>query len=114
MPDVSPRTSRVAWVMHDLALAAWFGGSLMGAVGLNAASAAVDDPSRRLRVATAGWSSWVPMNTAAVGTHLASLGLLAYQQGSGTPSQRRGASAMVKPGLTALALAMTAWGANTR
>ena len=30
--------------LHDLGLAAWFGGSLMGAVGLNGAAAQVDEP----------------------------------------------------------------------
>jgi hypothetical protein len=37
--------------LHDLGLAAWFGGSLMGAVGLNGAAADVDQPAQRLRVA---------------------------------------------------------------
>ena len=31
--------------LHDLGLAAWFGGSLMGAVGLNGATAVVTRPS---------------------------------------------------------------------
>jgi hypothetical protein len=30
--------------LHDLGLATWFGGSLMGAVGLNGAAAVVDAP----------------------------------------------------------------------
>ena len=38
--------------LHDLGLAAWFGGSLMGAVGLNGAAAVVDAPTQR-GVATA-------------------------------------------------------------
>lgn len=29
---------------HDLGAAAWFGGSLMGAIGLNGAAAAATDP----------------------------------------------------------------------
>lgn len=32
------------------------GGSLMGAVGLNGAAAAVDAPEQRLRVANTGWA----------------------------------------------------------
>jgi hypothetical protein len=44
--------------MHDLGLATWFGGSLMGAVGLNGAAAEVEEPKQRLRVATAGWNRW--------------------------------------------------------
>ena len=31
--------------MHDLGLAAWFGGNLMGAVGLNGGAAKAKDPS---------------------------------------------------------------------
>ena len=42
--------------MHDLGGAAWFGGSLMGAVGLNGAASDVADPSDRARVAAAGWA----------------------------------------------------------
>ena len=37
--------------LHDLGLAAWFGGSLMGAVGVNGAAAQVQEPKQRLRVA---------------------------------------------------------------
>jgi hypothetical protein len=39
--------------LHDLGLATWFGGSLMGAVGLNGAAADVEEPKQRLRVAGA-------------------------------------------------------------
>ena len=45
--------------LHDLGAAAWFGGSLMGAVGLNGAAAAVSDPQDRGRVASAGWRNGV-------------------------------------------------------
>ena len=31
--------------LHDLGLAAWFGGTLMGAVGLNGATAKAKDPA---------------------------------------------------------------------
>ena len=41
--------------LHDLGLATWFGGSLMGAVGVNGAAAEVEEPKQRLRVANAGW-----------------------------------------------------------
>jgi hypothetical protein len=40
----------VAGWLHDLGLAAWFGGSLMGAVGLNGAASSVEEPEQRL-----GW-----------------------------------------------------------
>ena len=56
--------------LHDVGLAAWFGGSLMGAVGLNAAAGAVDDPAQRGRVANEGWDRWTPLNAGAIGAHL--------------------------------------------
>lgn len=57
-------------VLHDVGLAAWFGGSLMGAVGVNGAAADVDDPRQRARVANAGWARWTPVNAVAIAAHL--------------------------------------------
>jgi len=59
-----------ARMMHDIGLAAWFGGSLMGAVGVNGAANDVADPAERTRVASAGWARWTPYNAAAIGAHL--------------------------------------------
>ena len=61
----------LAHALHDIGLAAWFGGSLMGAVGVNGAAADVDDPRMRARVANAGWGRWTPFNAVAIGAHLA-------------------------------------------
>ncbi|TFB69160.1 hypothetical protein [Cryobacterium sp. Hz9] len=55
--------------LHDIGLAAWFGGSLMGAVGLNGAAATVKDPKERIPVATAGWKRWAPVQLAAFVAH---------------------------------------------
>lgn len=55
--------------MHDLGLAAWFGGSLMGAVGLNGGTAKAVDPSERLRLSSAGWAKWAPVQLAAIVVH---------------------------------------------
>lgn len=55
--------------LHDIGLAAWFGGSLMGAVGLNGAAATVKDPKERLAVAAAGWKRWAPVQIAALVAH---------------------------------------------
>jgi hypothetical protein len=62
-------TNSVARSMHDLGLAAWFGGSLMGAVGLNGASEEVADPKDRVRVGNAGWGRWTPVNLVAIILH---------------------------------------------
>jgi hypothetical protein len=56
--------------LHDLGLAAWFGGTLAGAVAINGAAADVPDREQRLRVANAGWARWTPVNPAAIAAHL--------------------------------------------
>lgn len=48
-------------VAQRLSLAAWFGGSWMGAVSLNSATLEVDDHFQRTRVANAGWFRWAPI-----------------------------------------------------
>lgn len=56
--------------LHDLGAAAWFGGSLMGAVGLNGAAAAAQDPKERTRLSTVGWAKWTPVQTGALIAHM--------------------------------------------
>jgi hypothetical protein len=60
----------VARSIHDLTAAAWFGGSLMGAIGLNGAAAEAKDPAERTRLSSAGWMKWAPAQTAAFASHL--------------------------------------------
>src|SRR5215213_5805346 len=63
--------------MHDLGLATWFGGNLMGAVGLNRAASAAKDPGERTRLDSIGWSAWWPVQGAAIAAHLVgSVGML--------------------------------------
>jgi uncharacterized membrane protein len=100
-----------AHAMHDLGLAAWFGGSLMGAVGLNKAAAKASNPSERTAIARTGWDAWTPVNAVAIGAHLvgaviltgANRGRLTAQQGVATTSAAKAAA-------TLGALAITAWG----
>lgn len=54
---MSDRNTTIRTV-HDLGLAAWFGGSLAGAVAVNGAAADVPD------------AGWAPVNAAAIGAHL--------------------------------------------
>jgi len=61
----------VARSIHDLTAAAWFGGSLMGAIGLNGAAAEAKNPSERTRLSSKGWGKWAPVQTAAFAGHLA-------------------------------------------
>ncbi len=55
--------------MHDLGLAAWFGGTLMGAVGLNGGTAKAEDPTERLRLSSVGWVRWAPVQWGALLVH---------------------------------------------
>jgi hypothetical protein len=108
--DMASSDNTLARTLHDLGLAAWFGGSLMGAAGLNGAAAVVQDPTQRLRVATSGWARWTPLNLAGIAAHLAGgavltgadKGRLAGQQGVAT-------AATIKTALTVAALGTTAY-----
>ena len=63
--------------LHDLGVAAWFGGSLMGAIGLNGAAAEAEKPEERLRLSSYGWAKWTPVQIAAIGAHaVGGLGLI--------------------------------------
>jgi len=56
--------------LHDVGLAAWFGGTLANAVALNAASAQPRSARDTAHVANTGWDRWTPVNAAAIGAHL--------------------------------------------
>jgi hypothetical protein len=96
--------------LHDLGLATWFGGSLMGAVGLNGAAAEAEEPKQRLRVANAGWNRWTPVNLAGIAAHLVGGAVLLGANKGRVASQQGVAQAtVVKTALTGAALAATAW-----
>ncbi|MEV5935056.1 hypothetical protein ACIQCD_30850 [Streptomyces sp. NPDC093250] len=97
--------------LHDLGLAAWFGGSLMGAIGLNgAARAEGGTETARDRIASAGWAKWTPVNAAAIGAHLfGGGGLLAMNAHRVATQQGVAASTTAKTVVTAAALAATAY-----
>lgn len=100
----------VARSLHDVGLAAWFGGSLMGAVGVNRSAARAARAKDTTDVAGAGWSAWTPVNLAAIGAYLAggavltvgNKGRVATQHGVATTS-------VVKAALTGVALAATGY-----
>ncbi|TDB70404.1 hypothetical protein [Micromonospora sp. KC721] len=96
--------------MHDLGLAAWFGGSLMGALGVNGAAARISDSTQRLPIASAGWSRWTPVNAAAIGAHLAgAVGELATESPRVLAQRGVGRMSAVKTALTVGALAVTGY-----
>lgn len=96
--------------MHDLGLAAWFGGSLMGALGVNGAAAQVSDSHQRLPVASAGWARWTPVNAAAIGAHLTgATGELVTESGRVVAQAGVAKMSAVKTALTVAALAVTGY-----
>jgi hypothetical protein len=100
----------LAHALHDIGLAAWFGGSLMGAIGVNGAAADVDDPRQRARVANAGWNRWTPFNLVAIGAHLVG-GAQLLKANKGRVATQKGvlANTNTKMALTAGALGATAY-----
>jgi hypothetical protein len=98
----------VARSAHDVGLAVWFGGELLGAIALNGASMEVDDPNQRARVADAGWMRMAPVVTGAVGLHL--LGTAALVAGGELASPfGRDPLARARAALTLAAMGTTAW-----
>ncbi|MFI6226562.1 hypothetical protein ACIBCR_04470 [Micromonospora echinospora] len=96
--------------MHDLGLAAWFGGSLMGATGVNGAAAQISDRTQRLPMASAGWARWTPVNAAAIGAHLAgAVGELVTESPRMLTQSGVGRMSAVKTALTVAALAVTGY-----
>jgi len=98
--------------LHDLGLATWAGGSLMGAVGLNGAAAALDDPRERASAATAGWRRWAPVNAAGLGAHLiGATGLLITDWDRVRGQQGVAKSSAIKTVVTGVGLGVAAWSA---
>ena len=96
--------------LHDVGAAGWFGGGLMGAVGLNAASKDISDPAERSTIAADGWARWAPVSAVAIGAHLlGGAGLLLAQRGRVRNQPGVGANTVVKTALTAAALGTTVY-----
>jgi hypothetical protein len=103
------QSNTIARSLHDVGLAAWFGGSLMGAVGLNGAAANLPDASQRVGTAADGWKRWAPVNAAAIGAHIVG-GYLIVKANRGRIAGQRGVGSAtgLKTGLTVAAVAATA------
>lgn len=96
--------------LHELGVAAWFGGTLAGAVAVNGAAAQASDPRERLRIANAGWARWTPVNLAAIGAHLVgTTGVGWGNKGRIVAQKGVAASSAAMTGLTVAALAVTAY-----
>lgn len=96
--------------MHDLGLSAWFGGSLMGAVGLNGATGQAHDAAERLRLSSLGWKRWAPVNMAAIGIHaVGGVGLIIANRGRLQRQDGAMANTVIKAALTLAAAGLTAY-----
>src|SRR5690349_3920654 len=96
--------------LHDLGLAAWFGGTLANAVALNPAAGKAGDDWAAGRVTNTGWDRWTPVNAAAIGLHLVgSVGQVAGNKGRIGAQEGVATMAVAKTALTAAALAATGY-----
>src|SRR3954466_5536444 len=96
--------------LHDVGLAAWFGGTLANAVALNTAAAKSTTPHDVGAVANEGWNRWTPVNAAAIGVHLiGAAGLLKHDLGRAAAQKGVPTRAITKTVLTAAALGVTAY-----
>ncbi|GAA3001086.1 hypothetical protein [Actinokineospora diospyrosa] len=96
--------------LHDVGLSAWFGGALMGAVGVNGAAAEADKATERTGIAASGWAKWSPVSAAAIATHLiGGAGLLISQRKRVRNRRDTKANTIVKTAITGAALAATAY-----
>ncbi len=94
---------------HLVTNAAWFGGSLMGAVALNPASREPDTQRERVEVSSTGWERWGPVQGGAIALHLVSgLAILADNRNRVVSHPPTTAAVVAKTVLTAAALASTA------
>jgi hypothetical protein len=98
--------------LHDLSLATWFGGNLMGAIGLNGAAADAANPSERLRISSVGWGRWAPVQLAALAAHaVGGVGLIAGNKERLATQPESRTNTIVKLSLTVLAAGTTLWSA---
>lgn len=92
--------------LHLVTNAAWFGGSLMGAVGLNPAASEGDTHKERAEIADKGWTKWGPVQGAAVGLHLLSgLAIVADNQRRTLTHPPTTVAVVLKTALTGAAVA---------
>ncbi len=95
--------------MHDVGLAAWFGGALMGAIGLNGAANEVKDKTERAHIASTGWARWAPVNAAAIAVHaIGGIGLIRANRARLAGQKGAASNTAIKAALTGVALASTA------
>ena len=94
---------------HVLTNAAWFGGSLAGAVALQPASRKSDDARDPAEIADEGWRRWGPVQGVAIGLHLLSgLAILADNRRRVVGHPPTAAAVILKTALTGTAIMVSA------
>ena len=94
--------------VHLLTNAAWFGGSLMGAVALNPAAQEGDTGRERAQISDTGWTRWGPVQGGAIALHLLSgLAIVADNRRRALLHPPSSAAVVAKTALTGAALAAT-------
>jgi hypothetical protein len=100
----------VLHALHDVGLAAWFGGSLFGLAGLNAAAEESGDRRTADRVSSIGWAKWSPVNFLAIGAHvIGGAGLLAENRKRALAQKGHTGTVNVKLALTIAAIAASGY-----
>lgn len=93
---------------HDLGAAAWFGGTLMGAVGLNGATGKAKDPKERTRLSSLGWAKWTPVQVAAFAAHAAGgVGLILGNKGRVAAQDSVASNTVLKSVVTVLGMVLS-------
>lgn len=96
--------------LHDVGLAAWFGGTLANAVALNPAAGEPHNARDRGSVVNTGWDRWTPVNAAGIGAHLiGGAGVLAANKGRLASQQGVASMTVIKLVLTGAALGATGY-----
>ncbi|GAA4878048.1 hypothetical protein [Actinomycetospora straminea] len=100
----------VLHALHDVGLAAWFGGSLFGLAGLNAAAEEAGDRRTADRVSSIGWAKWSPVNVAAIAAHtIGGAGLLAENRKRALAQKGHTGTVNAKLALTIAAIAASGY-----
>lgn len=95
--------------LHLVSNAAWFGGSLMGAVGFNPAARAVTTERDSAVVSSTGWERWGPVQGTAIAAHLLSgMAIIGDNRRRVALHPPTSAAVAAKTALTGVALAATA------
>lgn len=101
--------------LRDAGLAAWFGGSVMGVVGVNRAVQDLSDPAKRLAFVDQVGDRWAVPGALAVTAHLLGSAAMAWDNKGRLLAQRSAPTQLLAmSGLSAAALAATAAAHVTR